>query len=326
MSWSGIGVAAATLGLALTVATPSTSAITPEPVRANQDLPAMYDKGCQQNMQSAHVTSCRYGPGAARTTIAVFGDSKMAQWLPALERLAPRHGWRIVTYTKSNCVPADLLTTLSGNPYTSCRQWVRKVLNRLTGPDRPDLVLTTHRHSASGVGPLDEQRRAVRDALVATWSRLRDSGVPVVVMADNPSPPRELTVWKCVAEQRPTVSPCAFDREQGIDFSAAPVQRAAVIRAGGPARVDLRTGRRTQPAVAWVDLVDAICPGARCSPVLHGLLVYREGSHLTATFVRALSKDLERALLAAGVPSAASDGIGDPTGQSRRSARSAGSR
>ncbi len=229
----------------------------------------------------------------------------MAQWFPALQEMAPRHGWRIVTYTKSSCLPADVLAVVNGNPYPACREWVRNVLRKLTGSEKPDLVLTTHRHSTAGVGSIEMQSAAARKGLVATWARLRDVAVPVIVLADNPAPPRELTVWRCVAENRPFLAECSFDRAQGIVFSAAPLQRAAVELAGGRSNADRTVLASFGGAfrVGYVDLTEAICPRPECDPVVGDLLVYREGSHLTATFARSLSTRLEQALVAAGAPS-----------------------
>ncbi|MET0838659.1 MAG: hypothetical protein ABWY19_07765, partial [Marmoricola sp.] len=52
----------------------------------------------------------------------------------------------------------------------------------------------------------------------------------------------------------------------------------------------------------FVDLNRWICPpGDRCPPVIAHTLVYRQGSHITATYVRTLTPMLHRALRAAGL-------------------------
>ncbi len=282
-----VTVAAAVGGLALAAVVGGTGGnIRPNPVRAERDVPDLYAKGCQQNQVSAEVVTCEYGPPDAATTIAVFGDSKIAQWVPALQALLPRNDLRVVTYTKSACAPADVDTNGNDGLYTSCREWVGNVLTELTGPAKPDFVLTSQR-IPTAAGPTPEARRTtMRDGLDATWARLEAAGIRVLVLADTPSPP--FTVWQCVAENRSDWSKCEFERDPAVADSAAPLLREAVAQP------------RANPA--FLDLVADICPAPICPPVIGDVLVYRQGSHLTATFVKELAPVLGAALKSAGVP------------------------
>ena len=63
------------------------------------------------------------------------------------------------------------------------------------------------------------------------------------------------------------------------------MQRAAAREAGLP----------------FVDLTEFICPSADCPPVIGNVLVYRQGSHLTKTYVETMAPRLEAALVKAGV-------------------------
>ena len=51
-----------------------------------------------------------------------------------------------------------------------------------------------------------------------------------------------------------------------------------------------------------VDMMDAICPPQldACPPVVGNVLVYRQGSHITVTYIDALTKRFARALNEAG--------------------------
>ena len=51
------------------------------------------------------------------------------------------------------------------------------------------------------------------------------------------------------------------------------------------------------PGVHWIDLNDAICPTARCAPIIGNVLVYRQGTHITATYIETLAPRLEAALV-----------------------------
>lgn len=263
--------------------------ITPDPLEATKDVPELYAEGCQVAVDSSEPVSCSYGDESAATTIAVVGDSKAAQWVPAFQLLAEQHDWHVVTYTKSACPLATVEISLDGAVYDTCREWTDKVLERLTGPDGPDVVVTAGQRSSGVVGgedgDLELSGEAMQSALVDTWSTLEEAGVKVVSLADTPQTFTE--VYACVDEHPDDLTACTYDRAKGIAASGAPTQQAAAARAGIP----------------FVDLTDYICPAAACPPVIGNVLIYRQGSHLTKTYVETLAPRLDEALRRAGVPS-----------------------
>ena len=78
----------------------------------------------------------------AATTVALVGDSKAMQWLPALEEAAATRGWRIVTYGKSSCAFSDAPAALAGAAYPQCDTWNAEVMDALRA-DPPDVVVTS---------------------------------------------------------------------------------------------------------------------------------------------------------------------------------------
>jgi peptidoglycan/LPS O-acetylase OafA/YrhL len=261
--------------------------ITPDPLQATKDVPALYADGCQVEVTSSEPVSCEYGSADAKTTIAVVGDSKAAQWVPAFQMLARQNDWRIVTYTKSACQFATVETSLNGEVYQTCRDWTDNVLDKLTGTDKPDVVVTAGQRDKGVVGgtdgDLELSEDAMQSALVDTWTRVEAAGVKVVVLADTPQTGSD--VYACVAEHPDDLTACTYDRQHGVDASGAPVQRAAAKEAGLP----------------FIDLVDFICPSTKCPPVIGNVLIYRQGSHLTKTYVETLAPRIEAGLARAGI-------------------------
>jgi len=260
------------------------ASITPDPLHATDDVPQLYDDGCQQSQTASNPVACFYGPKDGSTTVALVGDSKAAQWLPALEILADAKNWRIITYTKSACAFSTAETSLNGRTYDSCSEWNSKVLDRLTQHDRPDFVITSQVRAKA----LDAARKPNVDSMVAglrtAWGRLTAAGVEVLVLKDTPQ--TFMQVYACVAEHSNQLTRCTYDREKGVAASAAPTQ---AIAAKGMDRVHV------------VDMTDAICPTARCAPVIGNVLIYRQGSHLTATYVQSLAPRLGEELASAGL-------------------------
>jgi peptidoglycan/LPS O-acetylase OafA/YrhL len=254
----------------------------PDPLEAVDDVPDLYAEGCQQDGASAEPVSCSYGDDDAETTVALVGDSKAAQWAPALQVLADQNDWRVTTYTKSRCSFTSVPITVDGEVYDSCTEWNANVISVLTGPDRPDYVVTSGGRSTA----LPDEDAADQDGLAPmvagmreSWDALLDSGVEVVVLEDTPA--TGMNVYECVSEHPQNLNRCTYSREDSEGSGGARAQRVA-----SDSRHD----------ITYVDLNDAICPTAQCAPVIGNVLVYRQGSHLTATYVETLAPRLGAAL------------------------------
>ncbi|MBD8063112.1 acyltransferase family protein [Oceanitalea stevensii] len=257
-------------------------AIVPAPVDAPEDLPAGYADGCDVDVTEDELVVCEYGDLDGEVTVAVVGDSKVYQWQSALDAVAEEQGWRLVYVIKSACPFSTALPMAGEDLNDSCVAWNEEALETVADL-QPDLLLTSQRTPTAPASTEDLQdrtREAMEDGLVERWEQLAGLGIPVAVLLDNPSP--DIDVYECVAENLQSLEECAFDRETGIAESAALTQRAAAERVD-TARV--------------VDLTEHVCPAEVCVPVIGDVLVYRQGSHLTDTYVRSLTPVLARELV-----------------------------
>jgi len=257
--------------------------ITPNPLDAPHDVPDLYASGCQVGVEDSEPVTCTYGPANAKTKIAIVGDSKAAQWTPALQVLAEAHGWRVSTYTKSACQFSLATSSLDGKPYDTCREFADNVIDKLTGSEKPDIVITAGQrgegYDASGDLSEDAMRKGLEDA----WGKLEDAGIKVAVLSDTPQTGSE--IYACVSEHPDDLTACTFDRQHGIDDSGHDVQESAARAAGVP----------------FIDLNPWICPTETCTPVIGNVLIYRQGSHITKTYIETLAPRLDEELVDAGV-------------------------
>ena len=69
-------------------------------------------------------------------------------------------------------------------------------------------------------------------------------------------------------------NPVAFDRADGVSTSAAPAQVLAAEQV---------------PGVGLVSISDYLCPRDRCAAVVGDVLILRQGSHVTNTYVLTLA-------------------------------------
>lgn len=254
----------------------------PAATAATEDVPAGYGDRCQVDQVSPDPIRCEFGDPEGDVTIALVGDSKIIQWQSPLDEIAKEQGWRIVAWTKSACGFHSGMQVAKGELYTSCAEWNEQVMDLVIELD-PDLVLTTHRVNEALEDVNDLGSRST-DAMVAaiteSWQELKDNGIPVLAMLDNPSP--GISVYECVAENPDNLEACTFDKQQGIASSTALQYLEAAERVPGTRTLDVR---------------DAICPEETCVPVIGGVLVYRQTSHITDTYARTLKPVLEEELV-----------------------------
>ncbi|WP_392542630.1 acyltransferase family protein [Oryzobacter telluris] len=252
--------------------------VTPDPMTSGEDRPAADVDHCQVDVSATAPVACTFGDPRGTTTVALVGDSKAMQWLPALEEAARTSGWRILTYGKSSCAFSDAPATQASKAYPECDTWNAAVMEALQA-DPPDALVTSGVASAAWVdGRLD--RRALVEGYTGRWRSLADAGVPVVVVGDSPLSPDDLDI--CAARHPHELTRCAFEGIPAIKGSGLTVQREAAAAAG--------------PGVALLDLTAWICPEERCPVVIGHVAVHRAGDHVTATYAATLAPQVGAAV------------------------------
>ena len=243
--------------------------VTPDPAVAAEDVPKYYDDDCQVQPGDSEVdTTCVYGDKDGDKTIAMLGDSKMGQWFPAVVAIAEAEGWRVELYLKSACS-----FTYDGAK-EDCEEFGKNTVKHFEEEGAPDVALVSQ-----GSNSTDELQSGIGDAVKDLQAQDSD----VVLLADSPRPGEE-QVYTCVEENPEDYSACAFPAEgDGRDGRGSEVLEAAAKDTQAP----------------FVDLNEWICPpGKECAPVIGDTLVYRQGSHVTASYIRTLTPMLYRALAA----------------------------
>jgi peptidoglycan/LPS O-acetylase OafA/YrhL len=246
--------------------------VTPDPAVAPEDIPKYYDDDCQVPAGETDVdTSCTYGAQDGDKTVAMLGDSKMGQWFPAVMGIADQENWRVNLYLKSACS-----FSYSGVD-DDCESFSKNVVKSFRKDGAPDIALVSQ-GSGNSSTLVDGMTEAVKD--------LESLGTKVVIVSDSPRPDGQ-KVYTCVEEHPDDYTACSFpakgDGRRGV---------------GSPALKEL-AGATDTP---FVDLNTWICPpGSTCPAVIADTLVYRQGSHVTASYIRSLTPMLHRALAAEGL-------------------------
>jgi hypothetical protein len=122
---------------------------------------------------------------------------------------------------------------------------------------------------------------AMINGMHAIWSRLISRGISVAQIAKNPAGPGQAQMYECVAQHMSQLSECIFTAS---DVTYRMQKQASETF--------------TQADVPIIDLNRYICSEElRCPSVIGGDLVYRQGHHLTATYVEPLTPMLTEQLL-----------------------------
>jgi peptidoglycan/LPS O-acetylase OafA/YrhL len=247
---------------------------------ARNDRVRPQDDGCHLSLGSGvRQPVCTYGPATATRTVVLLGDSHALQWFPAVEDLAARNGWRLVSLTRSSCTPAPVAVVNAKlhRRYVECDAWRSGALSRIDRL-RPDLVLVTSKTNYPGMlaGRPADPDRLWREAWARLFAALRADAGRVVLLSDTPTLSRD--PLDCLTTR--DVADCA--EPPGI------VLRDPDWRAGAES-VARRAG------VAVVDPTPWLC-ARRCPLIVGDLLVYRDNNHLTSAYAASLSPLLRRAL------------------------------
>lgn len=277
------GLGAAAIGQPLP---PNLDDVQPKPSQAPYDAPAPRARACIQGTGSSSTAGCLFGDPDGDVDVAMVGNSKTLQWLPALDEVADLNGWRIALHAKSVCEltaaptrddPSDVT-----DDFADCDLFNARMLAELTGPDRPDVLVTAldtlKIHQDDRALPAARVDALRHEGVVDYWEQVRDAGVEVVVLAATPRLP--IDVPACL---RRTGVParCTVPRDQAY----APVWKT-----------DESEAVTEKAGVSFVQLNDLICPGTTCAPVIGGLMVYRDRHHITASYMESLAPALAERL------------------------------
>ncbi len=258
------------------------SEVVPAPATAEDDKSDAYPDvsggaDCWSAAPRYPVVRCQFGASKAVKRVALVGNSHAGQWLPALQQIADRQGWQIDTFLASRCAMAGVAQNIGTTGSSdACSRWVSDV-TQIVANGHYDLVVLSNRISVSALGSTDRDTsvqayRRGYSTVLDTWSH---SGVRVLAVRDTPAPGDGGidSMPACVAAHSTDLAACSGPRAEWVP--ADPVVEAAQ---GVPAA-----------RLTIVDLNDQICGPKVCAGVVGGVLVYYDGSHLTATYARTLA-------------------------------------
>jgi hypothetical protein len=256
---------------------PLPAGLHPPLTRAARDL-APYKARCGVAPGRSRVNRCVFGDPDGRIVVVLMGDSHAQQLTPAARRAAEAAGWKLVTLLKGACPPvlgvvAPRQHEIDGG--VSCDTWRRGALRWLR-QHPPTLILLTH---SDAYGLVDETGRTLSlEGRLAAWRLGMTSTLAamparsrVIVLGDTPH--NRADPVSCLARHPRNIAACVSPR---VPPRARVVERTIrqVTRAAGESHRSL---------------YGKVCSYDPCPLVQGDILIYRDRTHLTATFSRRIT-------------------------------------
>jgi len=195
-------------------------------------------------------------------TVLAVGDSHTEQYLGSLIPIAEREGWTLVYVLRGGCSFG-----LGDHP---CRDWNEQVLDYVEGVE-PDAIFTV-----VTAAEVDGPGERVVDGLQEAVDVLEERGIPVIGVRDNPR--FSFDVFACAEANGPDSADC----RRSLREVSAPDNPGRSLDLGGES--------------VLVDLLDVVCPGGVCRPVVGNVHVFLDDNHLTWDYARTLEPFLEEQL------------------------------
>ena len=252
--------------------------LVPSLAGARQDLGPNYADGCHVKTGS-QLRACVYGNAAGTLTVALFGDSHAAHWLPALVGAAGTTAWRIVSITHSGCPSAQVnVVQKRHGDVVACNSWRKKAIAWLRAHP-PDVVLlsdsTTYevKDAKGHLLRVPQRLKAWTQGLEKTLSQLPVSARHLV-LGDTPHFAADVPL--CLAAHPNQISACVEPRSRAIGIKRTQAEQAAAKHAGA----------------AYASMDSVVCPYDPCPVIVNELLIWRDDDHLTATYSAQLGPSL----------------------------------
>jgi peptidoglycan/LPS O-acetylase OafA/YrhL len=242
--------------------------------------------GCSASDTRARTHQiCLLGDPKASRTIVLLGDSHMSMWMDPIVRAATTRRYRVVSFMKGGCFPADVTLWRADEQrvYTECddfRRWAYAEIAKLE-PDRiiiSGMISAYLADAASGQPvPIDRSQVALAAGMDSTLRRLRRLAPAVHVISSTTVLRRE--AGDCLAGRKATRATCA-----------APLISIVAERN--------ELWRKTAGAIGahWVDVNPWLCDGQTCPLVIGGVIAYRDTNHISRTFADRVGPELVRKL------------------------------
>lgn len=253
----------------------------------NQPCTPISIEGDYTDRSTGPLIPCVFGAAQpfSRRVVALVGDSHAMALRAAVQGMAEKRGWVAVDLTRSGCPFSFATRELDDRKERiGCRRFNRRVVDWLERHSPVDTIFSIGAAGGSEVrAPRGTSQFEARLAgYQRAWAALPDSVEHIIAVRDAPRMDRPQHIAGCIRRAQKAKTPpgpaCAQPRETSLLRDAA----------------TWAAKRLADPRYRAIDLSDLMCDETRCFPVVGGVLVFKDGHHLTRAFSSTLAPMLTR--------------------------------
>ncbi|WP_158539298.1 acyltransferase family protein [Renibacterium salmoninarum] len=249
---------------------PSGVTISPDHAVALKDVPLTGKDECGIfDPEVISESQCIYGPADATKTAAVVGDSHASQYVDPILAAGAANGWKVSAMVRNGCPFSAIPPIAASNALTNCSDQNKVTLQRLL-KSKPQLVVISAMTPAGYAKALQwtwHDEESLVEGYIQLLKPLRDAGIPVSVILDNPYP--DSSASECVLKNGALSTICSARPSSETGAMSDPLKRAAEQVSG----------------VRIVNLQPYFCRNSFCPDVIGNVLIYRD-NHMTNTFAK----------------------------------------
>ena len=219
------------------------------------DRPEMYHDGCVAIGVDDKLNDCHYGTSSSTIKVVLFGDSHAAQWFPALQSIADRNGFQLITLAKGGC-PTSEVSIPTATLARTCPIWRDKAVQYIADQHPAMVIVTGSLHY-----PNSDQEWS--DGFDALLRRLQPLTPRLLVLGDNPAAADDPAT--CLSEHLHDVPACVNDRARAVETGKLDIEKTLAAR----------------HHAHFVDTSDWLCTDTKCPLIIGNILMFRDVNHLT---------------------------------------------
>ncbi|NGN94585.1 acyltransferase [Nocardioides sp. KC13] len=227
---------------------------------------------------------CVDGDPDGNRTMVVFGNSHALHWIPTLNRIAKKHGFKTYFLVKNRCVSASITTDRGGekDPYTECddfNRWAFKQYKRL---DADLTVVSTappiqgvYDEDGSWVGERTRIDELMHPAYTDFLRRVDKHTGRTVLIRDIQG--FDANAGTCLSRPGATLGDCLMGAVESRETS-----------------IDVQVRAAKQVGVDVVDMNSYFCWGGSCPAVVGDTITHYDGTHMSRQYAPRLAEPLAR--------------------------------
>lgn len=261
---------------------PSTLVPTLTSARTDKSAWLKESNPCSIDFAEVRIPDCPGGDPNASKVIVLYGDSHASMWMPAIDAIAKKNGYRVELFAKLACplIQAPIWSYQLNRTFTECAQWQNLVLPKIKELS-PDILIVTDQWKPAVINgeksdfdteTLWEKEFPKALATLSSYARR------LIVIGNNPSMSTDSI--NCVSKPGANISLCASVRTKADNNAFNKIEKSAAIA----------------NKATYVDTVNWACDAYMCPAIIDNKLVYFDQWHFTATYIDWLTPTLAKSI------------------------------